>query len=310
MKAYIGVTDEAWFRFLAAQPELDEANFWRPKDTREFRSLDRGDLFLFKLRRPKHVIVGGGFFIRFSVLPVSLAWDAFKQKNGAASLGELRAQLSRLRAEPLGPSVDYQIGCILLSLPFFLSETDWVAAPADWGRQTVQGSAYDLRAGEGKRIWSDLVARLPAHLGGAIGEAVSPAVHERYGAPMIFHPRLGQGSFRIEVIENYSRRCAVTRERTLPALQAAHIKPYAEGGPHAPSNGILLRSDLHGLLDAGYVTVSRDHRLDVSRRIREEFENGRDYYALDGHPVDLPGSPAVAPSDTFLEWHRQNVFRG
>lgn len=308
MRAYIGVTDENWFRFLAARSDLDEVNFWRPKDTRAFRVLTPGDLFLFKLRHPRHVIVGGGFYIRFSVLPVTLAWSAFREKNGATSLGELRSRLARLRAEPLAPSAEYQIGCILLSQPFFLPESDWIHAPADWGRQTVQGSTCDLRTGEGKRIWNELVARIPTRV---VPEVEQPAaVHERYGEPVLVYPRLGQGSFRIEVIERYARRCAVTGERTLPALEAAHIKPYAEGGPHAISNGLLLRSDLHHLFDAGYVTVSADHRLEVSRRIREEYENGRDYYARQGTAVRVPTLPALAPSGDFLRWHRENVYRG
>ncbi|WP_342672633.1 HNH endonuclease [Candidatus Nitrospira nitrificans] len=32
--------------------------------------------------------------------------------------------------------------------------------------------------------------------------------------------------------EAYGRRCAVTGERTLPALEAAHIKPFAKSGPN------------------------------------------------------------------------------
>lgn len=28
MRAYIGVTDRNWYRFLKAQPTLDEVNFW------------------------------------------------------------------------------------------------------------------------------------------------------------------------------------------------------------------------------------------------------------------------------------------
>lgn len=310
MKAYIGVTDEQWFRFLANQPDLDEVNFWRPKDTRAFRVLQPGDLFLFKLRHPRHTIVGGGFFIRFSVLPVSLAWSAFERKNGAPTLSELRVRLSRLRSELLAPAVDYQIGCILLSQPFFLAEPDWITGPTDWGKETVQGSAYDLRSGEGRRIWEELVVRVPTKVVPAHEPAEPTAVHERYGTPVLVYPRLGQGSFRIEVIEHYTRRCAVTGERTLPALEAAHIKPYAEGGPHAVSNGLLLRGDLHHLLDAGYVTVSREHRLEVSRRIREEFENGRDYYALQGHSLRVPSAQRLAPSGEFLQWHRENVFRG
>lgn len=72
------------------------------------------------------------------------------------------------------------------------------------------------------------------------------------------------------------RRCAATGERTLPVLEAAHVRPYAEGGRHELSNGILLRSDLHTLFDSGYLTITPNYHIEVSRRIRDEFENGRE----------------------------------
>ena len=52
-----------------------------------------------------------------------------------------------------------------------------------------------------------------------------------------------------------SGRCAISGEKTLPTLETAHIKPYAESGPHAISNGLLLRSDLHKLFDSGYLIL-------------------------------------------------------
>jgi putative restriction endonuclease len=61
----------------------------------------------------------------------------------------------------------------------------------------------------------------------------------------------------------------VTGEKTLPALEAGHIRPYAKSGPHEIRNGLLLRSDLHNLFDLGYLTVALDYRVAVSRRIRE-----------------------------------------
>jgi len=131
----------------------------------------------------------------------------------------------------------------------------------------------------------------------------------RDGKPILVQPRLGQGAFRLLVTDAYQRRCAVTGERTLPVLDAAHIRPYAELGPHKLENGILLRKDLHALFDAGYVTVTPSLELRVSRRIREEFENGRDYYALEGSSVRLPMPPAPPPSAEYLEWHGDAVFR-
>ena len=120
-------------------------------------------------------------------------------------------------------------------------------------------------------------------------------------------------AFRVLVTDAYHRRCAVTGERTLPALEAAHIRPFSEHGPHRVNNGLLLRADLHRLFDTGYVTVDDDgggaFRFVVSSRIREEFENGRDYYQLhDQHLVNIPNSREERPNREFIEWHHQHIF--
>ena len=38
---------------------------------------------------------------------------------------------------------------------------------------------------------------------------------------------------------------------------------------------MLIRRDIHSLFDTGYVTVTPDLNFEASRRIREEFENGK-----------------------------------
>jgi putative restriction endonuclease len=130
----------------------------------------------------------------------------------------------------------------------------------------------------------------------------------RFGAPQLIRPRLGQGAFRVLVTDSYERRCAITREKTLPALEAAHIRPYAEGGEHVASNGLLLRRDIHSLFDSGYVTVTPDLRFEVSRRIREEFQNGRHYYELHGAPIYAPEDLSRRPDPAALRWHNDNLF--
>ena len=311
MRYYVGVTDFDWYRFLAARPDNDEVNFWQPSGGREFKALQPGSLFLFKLHSPRNFIVGGGVFAHWSSLPVSLAWDAFAEKNGAASLAEVRARVARYR-HPDDGRTDYPIGCILLEQPFFLPEPEWIPAPRDWKPNIVQGKGYDAAEGEGRRVWQQLATTMAAAVVGGVGERpYEPAlVAERYGKPTVVMPRLGQGTFRVLVTDIYDRRCAVTGERTLPVLQAAHIKPYGLSGPHDPRNGLLLRSDVHTLLDLGYVTVTPELRFEVSRRIKAEYENGRDYYALHGKAVRLPARSDLAPAREFLDWHASNVFLG
>lgn len=40
MKAYVGVTDGDWYRFLAERPEISEVNFWQPSGGRDSRVLE------------------------------------------------------------------------------------------------------------------------------------------------------------------------------------------------------------------------------------------------------------------------------
>ena len=122
-------------------------------------------------------------------------------------------------------------------------------------------------------------------------------------------PRLGQGLFSLAVRDAYQGACAVTREHSLPALEAAHILPYGQGGEHRVENGLLLRSDLHRLYDRGYVTVTPDYVFRVSDRLRDEFQNGRTYYQMDGAKIAVPERELWWPNREFLEWHEREVFK-
>lgn len=102
------------------------------------------------------------------------------------------------------------------------------------------------------------------------------------------------------VTDTYQRWCAVTSEKALPVLQAAHIRPYAEGGEHQMDNGLLLRSDLHILFDRGYITVTPEYRLEVSRRLRTDFDNGEEYLARHGQAIWVPGRAELRPNRETL----------
>jgi putative restriction endonuclease len=313
MKLFIGITDYEWYKLHASKAFVEEVNFWRPSPNATFKALQPGEPFLFKLHSPRNHIVGGGFFIRFLQLPVSLAWETFGEGNGARSLEEVRVRIARYRHQQIAPYEDPQIGCIILEEPFFFDEPDWIPVPPDFKLNIVSGKGYDLRTGTGLTLWEQVGARLDAIRPKltAPGPATIAAVENaRFGRPVLVTPRLGQGSFRALVTEAYRRRCAMTTEKTLPVLEAAHIRPYSKGGEHALANGILLRSDLHRLFDKGYITVEPDERrILVSRRIREEFENGREYYALHGKYIAHPSNPAYLPATENLQFHAENVFR-
>lgn len=143
------------------------------------------------------------------------------------------------------------------------------------------------------------------------GVSLSEGPGERYGSGQIVYPRLGQGAFRVVVTEAYHRRCAISGERTLPVLQAAHIKPYSLEGPHHPHNGLLLRQDLHTLFDRGYITISENLDIEVSKRIKQDYGNGREYYAFHGKKlIEIPERTIDRPDAQFLQWYNENIYLG
>jgi putative restriction endonuclease len=314
MLGYIAVTDRDWFEFLRLQPNLDEVNFWRPSDTRTPRQLVAGIPFMFKLRREDgDRITGFGIYARHEVLPASIAWDWFGLKNGAEDFAGMRHRIERLRGDrgsARSSHGDYPIGCLMLAAPVFFDERDWVAPPEGWPPNAVQGKAYDVGVGEGARVWEECLAA---------AERVGPRIAEggihappppRYGPPTLMTPRLGQGIFRAAVTSAYERACAVTGEHSLPALEAAHIRPYGDGGAHEVANGLLFRSDIHRLFDKGYVGVTREHAFVVSRRLKDDFANGRSYYPLHGQVIRLPPRVVDRPDPRLLDWHLEKIYRG
>ncbi len=306
MFAFVAVTDNDWYRHLASLPDLDEVNFWQPSGGRHFRALSPGEPLLFKLHAPEAFISGGGFFAHFTQLPVSLAWEAFGEKNGARSLQEMRRRIERYRRIPPDPAEDYVIGCVVLEEPFFFERPDWFPPPEDFHPNVQVGKRYDLRQPpHGTKLWEDVQLRLLARHPDI--EELEEAV--RFTEPLPVRRRLGQGSFRILVTDTYERRCAVTRERALPVLEAAHVKPVTAGGAHRIENGLLLRSDVHRLFDRGYLTVTPDHRMRVSRRLREDFDDGEYYERFDGEEIWVPRRPEDRPDPELLEWHADVVFR-
>jgi putative restriction endonuclease len=298
---YVGVTDEGWYRFLRQRHDLDEVKFWRPKDPKTFAAVPPGSPFFFKLKTPHNAIVGFAYFVRFAKLPLSLVWETFGQKNGVVDCVEMRERIARLRREPLPPNEDPDLGCILLVQPTFFSEDAWIPQPTDFSPTLVQGRSYDLAVGEGARMWN--ACRERAANSSQVSEAAA-----RWGDPVLVRPRLGQGTFRVSVIEAYGRACAVTGEHSLPVLEAAHIRPYAEEGAHEVRNGLLLRTDIHRLYDRGFVTVTPELEFRVSPKLRERWENGRAYYALEGPLKVLPRRADERPDPELLEWHSKSKF--
>jgi putative restriction endonuclease len=313
MRIFVAITDQDWFDLHTSRAHVEEVNFWRPSPTANFKALQPGELMLFKLHSPLNFIAGGGFYTRFLHLPLSLAWDSFGEANGVTSIDEMRKRIGRYRHVEFAPHENPNVGCIMLGETFFWPRELWIPSPPEFSLSNQVGMGFDAESGAGAALWAAVSERFayqpPPHIESATA-TLAALESNGYGKPQIVHPRLGQGSFRILVTDAYERRCVITGERTLPVLDTAHIMPFSICQRHELSNGILMRSDLHRLFDGGYLTIDPvDRTVVVSNRIRQEFENGKGYYRLQGERIREPGNVAFRPLTENLEYHAYNRFR-
>lgn len=314
MKFYLGVTDNKWFNYLSKiGPE--DVNFWQPGGNVLFKVLQQNEPFLFKLKSPYNAIGGIGFFSSHTFLPISIVWDFFGNRNGCDSFQEFRKMILQYRKDKITDNPS--IGCVVLNKPIFFKREDWIDVTPYWSTSgIVQGKSFETKTIVGYELWQkiddvlqknpDLFSFKPIENRGALNE---PG-WQGYGNSILQKVRIGRGAFRVLVTDAYNRRCSISGEKTLPVLEAAHIKPYNLEGPNNVSNGLLLRSDMHKLFDTGYLTITKDFKVEVSKAIKEEFENGKEYYQYHGKQLlYLPGKQTDKPGEKFIEWHN-NRYKG
>ncbi|UQX04900.1 HNH endonuclease [Streptomyces sp. RerS4] len=67
--------------------------------------------------------------------------------------------------------------------------------------------------------------------------------------------RVGQASFREQLLSEHGAECAFTGPAPAAVLEAAHLYGYAATGEHHVWGGLLLRRDLHRLFDDGRLAI-------------------------------------------------------
>jgi predicted restriction endonuclease len=113
--------------------------------------------------------------------------------------------------------------------------------------------------------------------------------------------RRGHPSFRQQLLAAYGYRCAITSCNALDALEAAYIIPYRGRFTHHPSNGLLLRCDLHTLFDLGKLTIdTRNMTVVLADDLLESS-----YRILAGRPLRFPAEAGQRPSIEALDLHRR-----
>lgn len=133
-----------------------------------------------------------------------------------------------------------------------------------------------------------LKARKKAFEEGAFDPQDDDDARER--AATLIVKRQGQPAFRKKLLKAYNNRCAISRCDCPDALEAAHIRPYKGKHTNHIKNGILLRSDIHTLVDLGKIRIDSDYKVDICDDLKStvygKFHNSR--LALPREKKDWP----------------------
>ncbi|MDZ8189604.1 MAG: HNH endonuclease [Nostoc sp. ChiSLP02] len=109
--------------------------------------------------------------------------------------------------------------------------------------------------------------------------------------------RQGQSQFRKYLLDAYSSKCAITNFDAEAALEAAHIIPYIETENNHPSNGLLLRADLHTLFDLNLIAINpKTMRVHISPILKNT-----EYKTIDGKELQVPKDEMCRPNQQFLK---------
>ncbi len=126
--------------------------------------------------------------------------------------------------------------------------------------------------------------------------------------------RPDQAVFRRRVLSAYQDACALCRLKQQPLLEAAHIKPHAEGGEPIIPNGLAMCNLHHRAFDTDIIGIRpKLHTVEVRKDVLNQTDGPMLRHGLqgfDGQQIWLPPPRKIdlRPDETALE-ERYERFR-
>jgi hypothetical protein len=176
----------------------------------------------------------------------------------------------------------------------------WVEMQSDWDAFATQSAAAVAALGVGDEALEESAEcdePAPSYIGST--------------KPVISQARVGQSFFRRAVLSAYDDKCCITGWNNSRMLVASHIVPWRADAVNRlnPRNGLSL-SVLHDkAFDLGWLTISEDFKVKISKAFHAQ---GNAFFShafaeYDGCAIALPKK--FAPSQEFLAYHREHIFR-
>ncbi len=128
---------------------------------------------------------------------------------------------------------------------------------------------------------------------------------------VVVKTRVNQSFFRSTILSSYNLRCCITGLSISDFLEASHIIPWAkdENNRTNPHNGLCLNSIHHKAFDKGFITVTPDYKILISKFFDDFSENSveNDFFnKYQNKDIVLPDR--FLPSKEFLDYHHKNIF--
>lgn len=123
--------------------------------------------------------------------------------------------------------------------------------------------------------------------------------------------RVNQNFFRSTILSSYNLKCCITGLSIPDFLVASHIKPWSKDEENRtnPHNGLCLNSIHDKAFDKGFITVTTDFKVIVSK-IFDDHSNEKpvnDFFIkYNNHSIIKP--ERFLPKKEFLDYHFNNIF--
>lgn len=122
--------------------------------------------------------------------------------------------------------------------------------------------------------------------------------------------RRGQAKFRESQMRRFAGTCIVTGCQIVDLLEAAHISPYRGTKDNDPSNGVLLRADIHTLFDLNLLAIDPiTNRIVISKTL-EQDQTYRSFHNQKLYCQDKTTLAASALEAKFDSYTQAEIERG
>ncbi|TYB79799.1 HNH endonuclease [Bizionia myxarmorum] len=123
--------------------------------------------------------------------------------------------------------------------------------------------------------------------------------------------RVNQSFFRSTILSSYNLKCCITGLSIPDFLVASHIKPWSKDIDNRtnPHNGLCLNSIHDKAFDKGFITVTPDFKVNVSKYF-DDYSNDKSVndFFIKYNTQSILKPERFLPKKEFLDYHFQNIF--